>query len=501
MFEPAIFSFSDRPRTISRPVLLIVVSFASLLLLLALNNHPSILIVTIVAVTVPVTLLYGVTYTSRHNEWLVFALVLLFLLIDISFLGDKARALFHYGTLALLCLPVLPKVWRSGILRTGGFRLYTIYFVWAAITIAYSLAPVYSLARLIEAVLVMIALVACVLDVREPDDAARLLLRFLMACGIILIMLAIASVVLPHSFAWQSALESYSPDELIAMSKAGIRIGGLDRFRGLFNGPNDLGTLMLIVVGVALVRWQAAAHRERLILAAMIAVALGFDVLADSRSPFVAIAAGCALYATWKWGTRGVLLCMGALALAAALALHEGMFAYIGRGDVSTLTGRTDIWAFVIQKIREQPILGYGYETSGTIFQSKYFPLWWGPWDLGPHSSLHNGYLGHAIGVGLPAAAFWLYIILRPWIFAIRQKEDPWNLKPIFFFIVIPILINNVSEQLLGDFGGGAVALLFGLVWVIAERYRLLALERIKTEQKAELAALPKAVGALASAR
>ncbi len=69
-----------------------------------------------------------------------------------------------------------------------------------------------------------------------------------------------------------------------------------------------------------------------------------------------------------------------------------------------------------------------------------------------------------------------------------------------FFLIVVPILINNFSEQLLDDFGGGIVALLFGLVWAIAERYRILALRKKETDRKATVTALPKAIGALASA-
>jgi len=179
--------------------------------------------------------------------------------------------------------------------------------------------------------------------------------------------------------------------------------------------------------------------------------------------------------------------------------LRGGMSAYVGR-DVTTLTGRTDIWLYILQRIREQPILGYGYETAGAVYESRYFPIWWGPWDMGPHSSLHNGYLGHLIGVGIPATVLWLYVVLRTWIFVLRQPDDPWNLKPVFFLIVVPILINNMSEQMLGDFGGGLVALLFGLTWAIAERYRLLALRRREADRAAALAALPRAVSALASA-
>ena len=499
MSESALFHSPTHPRAISRPILLTFASAATLLLLLALSDHPSYLIVTIAAVAVPVIVLYGFTYAARHTEWLIFALALVFLLIEASFLDDQTRAPLHYGALALLCLPVLPRVRRSGIFNGGGFRLYSIYFAWAAITIVYSLAPLYSAARLFEAVLVMIVLAACVLEIHEPDDVTRLLLRLLLACGIMLAMLAVAYVLMPHAVAWQTPQESYAPEELANLYKQGISVSGLDRFRGLLGGPNDVGGLMLVVVGAALVRWQAAASRERLMLAAMIAAALGFDVLADSRSPFVAMAVGCALYTMWKWGARGVLLCAGTLAVVAVAMLHAGLFDYVGRGDVTTLTGRTDVWDFVVQKIRERPILGYGYETSGSVFGSRYFPLWWGPWDLGPHSSLHNGYLGHAIGVGIPATVLWLYIVLRPWVFALRQEHDPWNLKPMAFLVVIPVLLNNFSEQLLGDFGGGITALLFGLVWAIAERRRVVVLAKIKTEREAALAELPNAVNALAS--
>jgi O-antigen ligase len=500
MSASALFSAPDRPRTLSRPVVFAFASAATLLLLLALNSHSSHLLVGIAAVAISVVACYGVVYTARHNEWLIFTIALLFLLIEISFLNNQVRAAFHYVILALLCVPVLPKVWRSGILHSGGFKLYAFYFGWAALTITYSLAPLYSVARLGETVMVTVALGACVLEIHESGDVTRLLSRFLLACGVMLAMLAVASAILPHSVTWASPLESYTPEELANMSKEGISAFGMDRFRGLLNGPNDVGGLLLIVVGSALVCWRVAARRERLMLAAMIMAALGFDVLADSRSAFVAIAFGGALFVMWKWRLRGVLLCSAALAVAAAVMLHAGMLEYIKRGDVTTLTGRTDMWEFVVQQIRERPMLGWGYATSGAVFESKFFPLWWGPWNLGPQSSLHNGYLEHAIGVGIPASMLWLFIVLRPWVFALRQKEDPWNLKPMFFLIVIPILVNNFSEQLLNDFGAGIVAFLFGLTWAIAERHRIVVLRTMKAQREAAHAALPKAVSVLASA-
>jgi O-antigen ligase len=370
------------------------------------------------------------------------------------------------------------------------------------VTVIYSLSPLYSGARLIESVLAMVTLAACALEVRQSEDVSRLLLHFLLACGVILILLAMSAVLMPHSVAWASPEESYTARELANYAKSGLTVEGLNRFRGMLNNPNDVGALMLIVVGSAFVRWPSAQGRERLILATMIIASLLFDFLADSRSPLVAIGLGCALYAIWKWGLRGILLCVGVLVIAVAVvSFHSGLSVYIERGDVSTLTGRTDIWEYVLQQIKARPFLGYGYETGGTVFQSRDFPLWWGPWDLGPHSSLHNGYLGHALGLGIPATILWLYIVLRPWVFALRQPNDPWNLKPMIFFIVVPVLVNNFSEQALGDFGGGVIALLFGLTWVVAERSRVLALEKVRVERERAQVELPRAVAALSSAQ
>jgi hypothetical protein len=80
-----------------------------------------------------------------------------------------------------------------------------------------------------------------------------------------------------------------------------------------------------------------------------------------------------------------------------------------------------------------------------------------------------------------------------------RQPGDAWNLKAMFLLIVIPILINNFSEALLGDFTE-SVGILFGLVWALGERYRLLALQRADTVRAETLERLPGPLIALAEA-
>lgn len=488
------------PRSRDRAAPRIIAAVTAFILLWRLQAGGVKLLLAIGGLGALFVVLYGLSYVARHRDWLVCALVLVFLTNGLSFLGAAERVTFHYGALLLLCFPIIATALRADIFRSGGFRLYTLYFLWAVVTITYSLAPEYSLARLGEAFLILTALAAIVIDVRESDGTTRLLGHFLVGAGVILVLNTAGAVVLPHSLTWVSPFESVTAQELQEMQKLGMTVDGVDRFRGLLSGPNDIGGLMLILVGPALVCWSTASRRWRVVLAVLMAGAVSLAVLADSRSPFLALAVGITLYSVWRWRARGVLMLAAVTAaLAAALVVyaHGDLAAYMRRGDVGTLTGRTDIWAFVVQQIKSRPILGYGYAVSGAIFQRSNFPIWWGPWDLGPHSSLHNGYLDHAVGVGIPATLLWLFIIARPWVFVFRQPGDTWNLKAIFLLIVVPILINNLTEELLGDFTD-SVGVLFGLAWALGERYRLLALQSAEAERVKARTRLPRAVVALA---
>jgi hypothetical protein len=474
-----------------------VAALASIFLLWGFTGHDSTLLLLFGGPAALLGIGFGAFYTARHEAWLILPLSLLFLLIEVAFLGETTRGLLHYSALALFCVPVLPKVWRSKIFRTGGFRLYSLYFLWAGVTVFYSLAPEYSIIRLAQSILLLFAVTACALTVENADGARRLIVGFLTACGLILIALGFAIIGLPHSLTWLTPAESFTPDVLAEMARKGISVYGIDRFRGFLDDPNQIGALMVVAVGPAVACWQGSSRRERSMLALIVLASTAFAFLADSRSSFVAVAVGSGLYAVWKWGARGGLMFaagIGAVAVA-TLCVDPGVLAYMER-DVGSLTGRTELWAFAILRITERPIIGYGYEAGGVLFLRRDFPLWWGPWDLGPHSSLHNGYLDHAVGIGIPATLLWLFIVLRPWIFLFRQPTDPWNLKPSFFLIVVPILICNITEALLGDFAGSA-ALLFGVVWAIGERYRLFALEQAAGERREASAKLPRAVAAV----
>jgi O-antigen ligase len=311
--------------------------------------------------------------------------------------------------------------------------------------------------------------------------------RFLIGCGAFVIITAFAAVVLPRSTTW-TVPDAFSLNQEV------------ERFRGILNGPNDIGVLMLVTVGPALAFWNRFEQHKKKWMAMIALLAITECAIADSRTPFIALALGGVCYLLWRYRLRGILVMAGLLLVGIALLplFGHSLSEYTERGDVATLTGRTEIWSYVVSEIKSRPIVGYGYSVSGAIFESKYFPVWYGPWDLGPQSSLHNGYLDHAIGVGVPATLLWLFIVLRPWWFALRQKDDPWNLKPLALLVVIPCLVHNMSEASLGDFYG-VIGILFGLVWAIGERYRLLAQEQEEAERQRLLSEMPPRVAVFRS--
>ncbi len=472
----------DAPETPRRGLILAGVVVVAILAMYLLNGGSRLPVLAVAGLIAAYVVYKAAAVTRIDRQWLIVPLVMLSIFINSFFLQGAPRAAVHYGLVILLCTPCVPFVWREGIFRRGGFQLYCIYFVWALITVTYSLAPEFSILRLTDAVLLFCAVSAIAYGVNEPDDLTRLIERFLIGCGVFVVILAFAAVALPRSVTWDVP-ELYTVNQQV------------ERFRGLLNSPNDVGVLMLSVVGPTMAFWNRFEKRKRKWFAGLAMLALAEGALADSRTPFIALAIGCVVYVLWRYRLRGILLLAGAgvAAIAVMPIFGHDISEYTGRGDVTTLTGRTEMWAYVVQEIRNHPISGYGYEVAGAIFKSKYFPIWYGPWDEGSQSSLHNGYLNHAIGVGVPATLFWLFIVLRPWWFAMRQKEDPWNLKPMFLLIVVPCLIHNMSEASVLDFLG-VIGLLFGVAWAVAERYRLYAMERAETERQRVLDQMPPAV-------
>ena len=482
-----------------RFLLLAACVVATGLSLLVLSDPKGLIVQLLVACAGLAILSIGLVYTTWHREAVVTAILLTEILSANVFIPAGVSTALRYGMNVLFCAPLLPMLWRSGALRRGGFRLLAIYFAWCLITVTYSLTPAYSAGRAFSAMLLIAALTALTVDVVDKPDVMKLLRSYLIGCAIIVGIQVVAAVILPHGITFSST-EMIDANGNPIPGTVDFSSGGISRFVGILTQPNEVGALTVVTIGVALVYWGEASRRNRYLLAGLLVAALALGIAADSRSALGAMAVGGIAFILWKYRWRGVVACFAAsAALTFAVAIGvKSASTYVGRGDVSSLTGRTDVWDYSLQQIEESPILGYGYEVEGQIYQLRHFPLWWGPWDDGPRSSLHNNYISHMVGVGIPATLFWLFIILRPWISLFRHKEDPCGLKPVALLVIVPILIVNFAESAAGDchYSTGVI---FALCWALAERARLLAIETAARDREVTLARMSPAFRAIAS--
>jgi O-antigen ligase/polysaccharide polymerase Wzy-like membrane protein len=459
----------ERSRIGATPILALA-GVAGLWLLIA-SNSPDTIAATALAAGA-LFIIWAAWRVQSDGAYLLCALVMIELLCSATLLPvtEEQRFLIRYPLLLLFGLPAAIGSLRNSLLWRGGFRDYLLYLGWGAVSITYSLLPGYSLARVTAAILIYVVSVKIASDVKDTAGMHRLFKWFVAALGVVWIGLAATLLAAPHDLAWSTE-----------------EISGMMRFRGFFGSPNQVGEITLATVAAAAMVWRAASGRQKFWIALEIAAAVAMGAMADSRSPFVGLALGGLGYLLWRYRLRAVPICLAAAVtlFAAATVVAPD---YFTRGEVSTLTGRTDVWKFAVQEIKQRPLLGYGFEVEGQILQSKYFPVWWGPWEEGPHSSLHNGYLSRAVGVGVPALAFWLFLFMRPWVWLLGRKQDPWQLKRMFLLVIVPILVLNMVETTAGDCRY-SVGLLATLCWAFAERQRLQY--RDARRQRAQAAALP----------
>lgn len=449
-------------------VFFILVGGAALAILLSQSRTSELAVAGVLGVAL---LLFGARYSYQHPEWLIIALAIEETVpyLNVIPVDPAHRWFLRYPLLLAVTLPAAWLALKSGILWQGRFKSMMWFWVWAALTVPYSLVPVISLGRLIPNVLVFLTLCAVVLSVKSAEDVQTILGKFLLACGVLMIGTGIAYLFLPAVLGGSQAAHNLRATWVTDES-------GIYRFTGLFSDANSIGALLMATLTVAVAHWHAVSKtRRKVLILLLVGAGLFFAVMADSRSETAVALLGCTLYVIWKYRFKGILL-IGILATCAVLAysyVPRANRVYLNR-NVSTLTGRTMAWKFELQKLKERPFLGYGYEVRGEIFQSKYFPNWQKFWDRGPNTSLHEAYLSMAVGMGIPALVFWLVVFLGPWLTLWRSGTDTWNLKPLVFFVLIPSLLLGLDESGLAMPRTLRGVLLF-FCWAVVERYNLLA--------------------------
>jgi O-antigen ligase len=233
---------------------------------------------------------------------------------------------------------------------------------------------------------------------------------------------------------------------------------GTDAFEGIWLGvyghKNSLGSAMAIgfLAALLLLRFTRPIRFRYMLFAGFM---LSLVYLSDSTTSLVI----CLVSPLLLWGAqiivapsprilwRRVGLTLSAAILVAVLFFHfEGVTNAFGRDE--TFTGRTAIWALVMQAILDRPLLGYGYEAFWQSYEGPSGETWklFGQ----PFSNAHNGFLEMWLGVGLlglVAVSLAIAVLFR-WAFRGMSRRFclDTGCPGIFLFF---LLLSNLTEATL----------------------------------------------------
>lgn len=224
------------------------------------------------------------------------------------------------------------------------------------------------------------------------------------------------------------------------------------KWRGIYVHKNPLGRIMALS-GTVFLLIATSNRRFSLVAWAGCVLSVGLVLISTSKTAlliFLIIAILLPFYKALRWNNTlvvpffiTVILVSGSVAVL-FVGNAETILGVLGRDF--TLSGRTDLWAAILDKIWERPWLGYGYRGFWRGFDGESASIWsvftWQP----PHS--HNGLLDVWIELGLLGLSTFVLSFLMLYLRAItwiRMTKTGEGFFPILYLTFV--LLSNLSES------------------------------------------------------
>lgn len=259
------------------------------------------------------------------------------------------------------------------------------------------------------------------------------------------LLAATFSIVVLLSIAIALALPDYG---VMTSQEGGVHAGA---WRGIYIHKNGLGRMMVLSALVFLLSTSSSPNRWIAWSGFILSIAI--IVLSTSKTALAILFTSIALlpfYKALRWrsslaGCFAIVTVLVGGSVAVLLASNaEAILGVFGR-DL-TLTGRTDLWVAVLDKIGERPWLGYGYggfwrSWEGESAQVLSTVRW-----AAPHS--HNGFLDLWLDLGLLGLlTFALGFLAVCWrsVICLRLIRTSEGLLPIAYLTFL--LLANLTES------------------------------------------------------
>jgi hypothetical protein len=252
----------------------------------------------------------------------------------------------------------------------GRFRFPRLFFVWFLFFAALIGCALYS-PNVVFALTCAVFFMACYLYsvymtvwLSRPRAVLVMMCVALLLCaGSIFVYYAIPSIGLVQ--AWNPETQAWTAEKAV---------GEVGRMRGIVGTPNGVGFVAAFAIVLSVLYFRVLPPFGKWVAAGILPAAAVCLVLSANRNSMFAVAVALWVAFVLRKGTGPKLVITTTLGLVGAVAFvafSDEIFSLLSRSgnasEVTTLTGRSEIWAVVIQKWMEQPLYGYGYTSALSI--------------------------------------------------------------------------------------------------------------------------------------
>jgi exopolysaccharide production protein ExoQ len=254
------------------------------------------------------------------------------------------------------------------------------------------------------------------------------------------------------SFVFAIALPNYG---LMTFQEEGIHAGA---WRGVFSHKNLLGRSMVLssMIFMFLIASKSVSSKYRWLPWLGYTLSFALIVLSTSKTAIVSffmLAIIFQLYRSWRLNySRLIPFAIGfTLVFGTTITLLIDNLPFIASavGRDLTLTGRTDIWMAMLDKISERPLFGYGLNGFWRDWDNEATAFMWRilGWEC-PYG--HNGFMDLLAELGISGLGcfiisyFSTFFRSVSWLRKTNTTEGIWSVMYLTF-----LLIYNISESTL----------------------------------------------------
>lgn len=244
----------------------------------------------------------------------------------------------------------------------------------------------------------------------------------------------------------------------IALPKYGIQ-SDLDgsKWRGVFTHKNGLGARMVTSSMTFFILGYQTQRRSWLFWAgfSLSILLLRLSASGSSLVNLLMIILAFFAFQIWRWSYQFMvptLIMMATISQSLYFWLSSDanvLFSAIGKD--ATLTGRTELWPLVIDKIWKHPWLGYGYGGFWQGWNGESADIWlaaaWTP------NHPHNGYLALCLDLGLLGLGVFFFGFWRSyqqgfaWVRSSKTAFDIWPLIHMTYILLSSLTESNLMES------------------------------------------------------